>query len=91
MNQTWVGWALFAAFVVSLAALIWLLDPNRVAPRPTPRPRPERSMSPIELYVAGGGDMSTASPRLQDLLLEAEKGYQRGEAQRSRRPKRMEE
>lgn len=37
--------------------------------------RRDRSMSPTEMYLAGGGDMS--NPRVASLLAEAERGWNR--------------
>lgn len=43
------------------------------------KPEHDRPRSPIELYEAGGGDWSTATPRLHALLSEAERGHQRNQ------------
>jgi hypothetical protein len=61
--------------------------PESLTPEATPEPeqqRPVPLMSPIETFVAGGGDMGSAGPGVQALMWEAEKGHQRGEERRQR-------
>lgn len=48
--------------------------------------RPVRDMSPGEMYEAGGGDLATASPFLQQLMKEADKGRREQRPQPSGRP-----
>lgn len=40
-------------------------------------PASEKPMSPIQLFIAGGGDMSTCPPGVADLLMRAEEGWNR--------------
>lgn len=75
-----VGWLIFWLLtLIGLGFSVWLLG-SLWAARPSKLPTNSAPLSPIDRYVAGGGDMSTAPAGVVALLAEAERGWNRNHA-----------